>query len=838
MTRSQPLAVHDLNAGWQASKLEDGAAHDGKLPGDVGDWFVAQVPGAIQYDLIAIGKVGNPYASSASVHSATWVHESDWVVRNTFDFAIDTARDGQVVLEVDGIDTFADLWLNGILIGTTANAYRSYRFEIAAGLLKPRGNVLNVHIKAHKRMVEHLVPEAQRRLGPTFKYKGLIRRYQRSFFAGSSLLNLGGEVLGIGIYKPMRLVVEPQVRFNDVHFTTLSVGTARAEAEVAIELSQASAGSTLIARLVDPDSGITVAEARASDPTTRNTLALGVDQPRLWWPRGYGEQNRYRLEVSLEGPSGVQCGASLLVGLRTSRFVTRMDNGRDTYQLYLNDKPIHVRGHNTIPVDYIKVHGSAAAYEQLLKLTCDSNSNMLRIWGGGGIDSPAFYDACDAMGIMIWQDFYLHSNTYPDYDEEWVAAFREECEELLVYLRNHPALVVVCGGNEQYEGWDEWGWRGQLDRFYGEKLFTEVGKGAAEAFTPELPYVLNSPHGGGSCQSPIPGDVHNWGNFYNSTKDPLFVTETCWSQQSYSRAETLERVMGLDLEDYADIGWPSKWKDLTGLELVTRLPYTGGPLKCDTLRNYIKGLELEQALADHHALSQLLMRGTSCNGLLYWPLNKGGPLFQFGCVDYDLVPLASYYVVKRLFADLVVTIYRDIDDIRVVGVNRSSKDFTGELVISHVRVDGSVVSTQTIAATIPAGGQARLATLVDAYHAIVDRNGEVMKAALTLGGEVVSEETLFFTPLMEFAVKPDSVKAIVRKIAEGRWEVDVSASSLVKLFAIEGNGKFLMTDNYFALTPGMDRTIGVELLEKTSAAPLAFHTYLMDSAETQVLPLD
>jgi beta-mannosidase len=404
-------------------------------------------------------------------------------------------------------------------------------------------------------------------------------------------------------------------------------------------------------------------------------------------------------------------------------------------------------------------------------------------------------------------------------------------------LRNHPSLAVVCGGNEQFEGWDEWGWRAELDRFYGERLFNEVGKEVAAKLTPELPYIINSPHGGDSCQAPLPGDAHNWGNFYNSTEDPLFVTETCWSQESYSRPETLEKIMGIDMADFTEVGWPAKWKKLTGLGLITRLAYTGGSLVCDTLDNYIRGLEIEQAIADHNALTQLLMRGSSCNGLIYWPLNKGGPLFQFGCVDYNLVPLASYYVVKRLFADLVVTLYRDIDDIRAVAVNRSLTNFEGELRIVHLDVDGKWLEETRFPARIPAGGRARLAAIENAYRKVVDRNGEVMKAELSTGGKLVSEETLFFTPLREFAVRHNAISAEVRTIGDGKWEVDVSANSLVKLFALEGNAKFLMTDNYFTLSPGMNRTIGVELVECLSDEPLALKTWSMDSAESYELML-
>lgn len=838
MSRDDLSFVLELDKGWYAAAYPDGPAAAGRMPQTEGaDWFGAEVPGAVQYDLIRIGKLSNPYASSKAVQAAEWVHQSDWVFRQRFDF--DTDAEGQVYLEADGIDTFADLWLNGAHIGSTANAYRAYRFEIDRSLLKESGNELLVHIKAHKRMVEHLVPEAKRRLGPTFKYKGLIRRYQRSFFSGSSLLNLGGEVLGIGIYKPIRLVVVPSVRIEDSYFETRSIENGQAVADVTVALNTLPKGPARIAaRLFDPATGKEVASQEVAVDALEAKLELTVRDAKLWWPRGYGAPNRYRLEIDLLTDTGRLSRNSRLVGLRTSRIATERESGRPNFQIVVNEKPVHARGHNIIPVDYIKVHGSKSAYEQMIRLVCDSNSNIIRIWGGGGIESADFYDMCDAEGIMIWQDFYLHSTTYPDYDPEWVAEYGRECEDLLRLLRNHPCLTVICGGNEQYEGWDEWGWRGEIDRFYGETLFTEVGKQAARKMTPALPYVLNSPHAGNSCQAPALGDVHNWGNFYNSTKDPMFVTETCWSQESYSRVETLERVMDLDLAAYSTLGWPERWKELTGRPLVTRLPYSGGPLVTTSLAEYIKCLEIEQAIADHHALSNLLLRSPSSTGLVYWPLNKGGPLFQFGCVDYLGYPLASYYVIKRLFADTVLTIYRDVDDIRVIGVNRGSTPVEGMLEISHQRADGTILNTWEKSVTIPGDGRARLVDLDGYYGHVVDRNGEVMKARLIVDGRMVSQETLLFTPLMEFPAKPNTLTASIQRTSDTSWEMEVHSDSLVKLFYAEGNQKVLLSDNYFTLSPSEPRRLRIELVERVSEAPATLRLFAMDGREDVTLSLE
>lgn len=172
--------------------------------------------------------------------------------------------------------------------------------------------------------------------------------------------------------------------------------------------------------------------------------------------------------------------------------------------------------------------------------------------------------------------------------------------------------------------------------------------------------------------------MHCWGNFYTSTTDPQFVTETCWTTESYSRPETLAQTMGLDMEALSQKGWHEEWTRLTTLPVLTRFHYSKY-FDTGSLRNYLRSLEIEQMLADYHALSMLRLRSSSCNGILYWSLSKGGPLFGFGCVDYNGYPMMPYYTVKRIFADLLIGIYRDIDDIRVVASNVASEPVDTEV---------------------------------------------------------------------------------------------------------------------------------------------------------------
>lgn len=808
---------------WQVAQYPAKEDSSGVPPDLAGlDWIDAEVPGAVQYDLVRAGQITNPFAGTQAARDAGWVAQSDWCYRTTF--TLSTVAPGHA-LDLPGVDTFADVWLNGTLVGQTSSNYRAYRFPLDPNILRAGENELLVRVKAHRRMVAEMIPEAAARLATTnnafsFGGKSLIRRYQRNFFSGnSSLLNLGAEILGIGINKPVTLTRDSPSRIRHFHFQVESVSEHLARVRVSAEIARdgAPAGGVFEAVLVDPDSGRRVAEATSPFTSEDLEVRLEVVNPRLWWPRGYGEPALYRLELRILEGSTVVSTLTRRVGLKRVELLSRLPSGRKTFQFVVNGVPVHVRGHNIIPLDYIKVHGSPAEYLRLLRLVTHSNANLIRIWGGGANEPELFYDACDELGIMLWQDYYLHSTVYPDYDPAFVEEFRSESLELGRWLRNHACLSLLCGGNEQDEGWDEWGWQGDLDAYYGKELAYKVAAEVAAEAAPEIPFIPNSPHGSRFSQSPVDGDMHCWGNFYNATKDPVFVTETCWNLQSYSRPETLRETMGLDIDEFNDLRWPARWKELTGLALVTKLPYSACHAS-RTLRDYLYGLEVEHLEADRHALGMLRLRSSSCRGIVYWPINKGGPLFEFGCVDYAGRPLMNFYGIRRLYADIAVSVYRDVDAVRVVASNLSLQELRGSLRLTRLDASGKLLEEHEMAVFLRADDTGEVLSVPTLYQRVGDRTRELVQVQLrTDAGTVIAQDTLFFCPIAEFDAEPGPLGAQVEALGAGRWSVELTGTSVVKLLQLEADG-LLFTDNYFTLVPGEPRTIEIsQLLESEQA---------------------
>ena len=810
-------ATTTLDGAWRLARyahLPDGARECPETDGL--EWIAAQVPGAIPYDLVRAGRLENPLSSARAARAAAWVAQSDWLCSLTFD--LDPAERDSVLryLCFDCVDTFTDVWLNGVCVGSTDNMLRPYRFDLGQVPLRAKGNELLVHLKAHRRMVAHRAASAEQIAvdsNPTAHLeRSLVRRYQRSYSA--SLLNLGTEVASIGIPGSVRVELWPEIHIEDYHFATRSISEERARVSVEVSVHGCDGSDAPLqveATLSECEDGAPVCAQTVTVVDGRAVVPLDVSSPRLWWPRGYGDPHLYHLSIRVLSDGQELDSLIQRVGIKAIDLVQELPGGKKTFYLAVNGRKVYVRGGNLIPIDCLKGYASPLEYRRMLRLAANANMNTVRIWGGGLPEHPAFLDLCDEMGIMVWQDFCYHSCTYPDHDLEFMRAAEEEASDLVRTMRNRACLVLLCGGNEQIQGWDEWNWREDVDRFYGEKLFNELLPAVAARHAPEIPYIPNSPHGGRGCQSPLEGDTHTWGNFYNATKDPLFVTETCWCLDSYSRPETLLDAMDLDVDDYAYHGWHRAWTERTGIRLLSKFPYSTYR-NVESLRAYLHALEIEQAEADYHALAMLRLRSKSCSGIIYWPLNKGGPLFGFGCIDYGGRPLMAYYAIRRLFADIAIGLYRDIEDVRVVGSNLGREVLGANLRLSHLNSLGQTLRCWQIPVSMPAGENSRLFEIDGFMEQVTDRADELVFAQLVSGNEELACDRLLFCPLSDYRVLPGEISATAERIDAATWLLDIETEHVAPMLSIESNCRAICSDNYFALVPGERKHVRFELL--------------------------
>ena len=825
------MVKQSLDGCWQLARRE--AAAGPPEQGITGGWMEAAVPGEIHYDLERAGLLTGIFRSKAAAESATWVADADWVYKREFDCDPELLALPRVYLNLDSVDTYSDIYVNGELVGSTDNMFLRYDLPLGSGLLREKGNTVAIHIKAHRRMVADRADEsaAVSSVNEDFaRSRSLIRRYQRSW--STDLMGFGLYVLGIGIPRSVYLTGLPAVSIRDFHFQVLTATEEQAELRLEAWLSEPAPGASVECILRDAE-GAEAARftAGADGGCARHDFTLA--SPKLWWPNRFRSgPYLYTLELAVLDGGHELFRLQRRVGIRKVEAVRTTPSGKDTFYLKVNGRKVYIRGGNYMPADYLTGTGTDRENLRLLRLARDAGMNMLRLWGGGNNESEWFYSRCDEMGLMMWKEMHLHSHTYPDYDATFLAQARTEAEETIRYLRNHACFAVICGGNEQQEGWDAWHWKDTVDRFYGERLLYGIYPEIAAAWCPGTPYVPNSPHGRLYSQSPVDGDTHSWGNFYNATKDPQFVCETRWFSGAGPKMETLESYMGAEIWALNYRGWHKRFKELTGQDLMGYLQY-GEYNDVSSLQSYLRCLELEQFLSDYHALYYLRSRSPSCNGFIYWPLNAGGPFMYLGAVDYGGRQLMSYYLLPRLYADHAIHIYRDGGDLRVMGSNAGEETLVATLRIRHYRGSRLLAEQETPVEILPCNN-CRIHDLPDYYGGIGDRRSEAVHAAL-LGpdGAVLSEDIVYFCTWFEFRVDAAPPTVAVRALDGGKWELTVTGVAFAKLVDIDfGYTRAYLSDNYFPLLPGQVRRVTVELEDPAEAAAASFTVSSLDGDAT------
>ncbi|HLU29480.1 MAG TPA: hypothetical protein VKZ65_13655, partial [Glycomyces sp.] len=368
--------------------------------------LVASVPGCVHTDLLAGGLIDDPYVDDAE-RELSWIGRTEWTYRTSFDYRSEP-WDG-VELVFDGLDTVAEIRLNGVVVAETANMHRRYRFDVR-DLLREGANELEVAFTA-----PYAYAEAQReRLGAR---PGAYDPEPNNFIrkaASNFGWDWGPNLAGAGIWRPVRLEqwktarieeVVPRVRVEDGRgIVDLAVRLRKAGA-ADVELVCGAAGHEAVVRVA---AGETAAEVRVE-----------VDEPELWWPRGHGGQPLYPASVSVRA-GGVELDSwSGRIGFRTVEIDNEPDEDGRPYTLKVNGEPIWVKGVNWIPDDVFFTRVDAARYERRLEQAAAAGVNYVRVWGGGMYESEDFYDVCDRLGLMVSQDFLFACAAYPEEEPFW-----------------------------------------------------------------------------------------------------------------------------------------------------------------------------------------------------------------------------------------------------------------------------------------------------------------------------------------------------------------------------------------------------------------------------------
>ncbi|MFE7761723.1 glycoside hydrolase family 2 protein [Streptomyces sp. NPDC057438] len=662
--------------------------HEGKsLP--------AEVPGCVHTDLLAAGLIPDPFLGRNETEVA-WVGRREWTYEVELPGVGAAGGHDQTDLVFDGLDTAAEIRLDGRVLGSVRNMHRSYRFDITG--LSGRLSVRFASAYTEAEAVRERLGDRPNAYPEPFQY---IRKMACSFG-----WDWGPTLVTAGIWRPVRLERWSTARIARVRpLVTVDGTTGRVELLVDVERAAVEAGLRLRARV----GGVT---ADAEVEGTSGTVRLEVPGVQRWWPRGYGEQPLYDVELTLLSDGGALDLWRRRVGFRSVELDRSADEHGTGFTLVVNGDRLFARGVNWIPDDVFPSRITPERYRARLTRAAEAGVDLVRIWGGGIYESEDFYDVCDALGLLVWQDFPFACAAYPE-EQPLRGEVEAEARENVVRLMPHPSLVLWNGNNENLWGFRDWGWEERLaGESWGEGYYLGVLPRVVAELDPTRPYAAGSPWSGSwerHPNDPAHGTHHSWEVWNREdyaeyrANVPRFVAEFGW--QAPPAYATLRRA--LPGEEPAP--------DSPGMLHHQKAEDGNGKLERGLARHFAlpEGdfdrwhylTQVNQARAVAAGIEHWRSHWPVCAGTIVWQLNDCWPVTSWAAIDGDGREKPLYHELRRLYADRLLTLSAGA----LAVVNQAAGEWTGSARLRRMSVDGAVLG-EAYAAFAAAG---RTVTRVD-----------------------------------------------------------------------------------------------------------------------------
>ena len=569
-----------------------------------------------------------------------------------------------------GLDTLADIRLNGEFLGMVDNMHRTWHFPVS-GRLKAGENCLEIVFHSSLRYIREKGQDAI----VHYVAKGCIRG--NNFLRKAHCMfgwDWGPQLPDTGIWRPVELNAFSGARLADVHVEQMhNKGTVSLQVDIQLDELPGSNKNTVCCVLTSP-SGDTM-QAQEEPNTGKTSVSFTVAAPQLWWPNTYGEQPLYTLRVELWGENGqVQDVWQKQIGLRELTVSREKDEWGEEFCFQVNGVKIFAMGADYVPEDNVITRVTPERTQRLLKDCAIANFNSIRVWGGGYYPDDWFYDACDRLGLIVWQDAMFACNVYR-MDAAFEENIRAELRDNLVRIRHHACLGLVCGNNEMELGWVEWPdvvtHHPALKADY-IKQFEYVIPQEMEQNAPGVFYWPSSPSSGGSFDEPNAenrGDVHYWDVWHGMkpfTDYEKFYFRFCseFGFESFPGRRTVETFTEFDDHNIFSPVMESHQKNgaANGLIMYYISSYYRYPKDFENLL-YIS--QLLQAEAIRHGVEHWRRNRGRCMGAIYWQLNDCWPVASWASIDYFGRWKALHYYARRFFAPRMVTAKAEGTELRL-----------------------------------------------------------------------------------------------------------------------------------------------------------------------------
>ena len=794
-----------LNGTWQLS-----AGHRSLESVDM------QIPGTVLSGLLAAGKIKDPFyrTNEDATRALFW---KDYVFTRTFDVDEELLAQQHIVLVCEGLDTLAEISINGTFLAKTDNMHRTWKFQ-AKKLLHPGKNEIQIVFRSVLRFIEDYPYEAHKKINyiPCGSMKGnQLLRKAHSMFGW----DWGPQTIDAGIFRDIYLQGYSHARIEDIrihqqHAQNVSVQTS-------ITLSESVPGQKLCVELSE-DGADKPLQTKLCKTNADGVAAVDfvIENPKLWWPNDYGDQPLYIVRTTLldEDGTGLEC-ITKRIGLRTLTISQEKDEWGNEFAFCVNGVKIFTRGGNYIPDDCLYTRITEKKLDYILESCRRAHFNCVRVWGGGYYPSDAFYDLCDEKGLIVWQDLMYACNVY-DVTDAFAENCRQETYDNVRRLRHHASLGLWCGNNEIESAWDHWGdFQKETPYLRADyiRLFEEVLPKAVQEADGETFYWHSSPSSGGCFDNPDDenrGDTHYWDVWHGQkpfTDYRKYFFRFCseFGFQSFPCAKT---VNSFTLEDdrniFSRVMESHQKNDAANGKM---LYYLSENLRYPKdLTHLLYASQVLQGMAIKYGVDHWRRNRGRCMGTLYWQINDDWPAPSWSSIDYFGRWKALHYMAQKFYAPHAVSMTLEDHRCHVYFSNESFETTEYSLTLSIRDLSGNVLETYETKGNSPAFSAIETA-VVDICSWEDQKDDVFLEAVIHTKDQKVLKDVETLVPYKYLNLKNPVISTEAEETNDA-FILHISSDCFAPFVALDfDDADVIFSDNFFHLT---DKTVQDIIVKK------------------------
>ncbi len=633
----------DLSGKWYWQKKGESEFHD------------ALVPGSVYNDMLQNGMISNPFWRTDE-YSARELMMDDYLYTRTFIVTSDDLEHDRLFLVAEGLDTLAEITINGTSVASTDDMHRTYRFDVKH-FLHEGENTISVLFLSSLRYIREMDEKSDIFYASTGCIKGNAYLRKAHYMFG---WDWGPQLPDAGIFRPIYIEECDEARISDVDIHQKH-GNGKVTLLVRTEAESFSSSVPDVQIVVTcPDSSMLKASGKAGE-----TVSIEIESPELWWPNNLGPQTLYSVSVSLTGKGSEVDSRTFRIGLRTIDVSTKRDEHGNEFCFVVNGQKIFAMGANYVPQDNLITRVDKERYYQIVKDSAAANFNCIRVWGGGYYPDDAFYDACDEYGILIWQDLMFACDVYT-LSDEFEKNIIAETHDNVRRIKNHASLALICGNNEM-----EWMWadepvriRGHHPRYKADytKIFGLIIPRAVRDVDSDTFFWESSPSSGGSFDNPNDidrGDQHYWdvwhsGKPFTEYRNHYFRFCSEYGFQSFPSSKTIAQFsLPSDRNIFSKV-MESHQKNKTANSKIFQYisDYYLYPKDMDNIAYISQVLQLR---AIQYGVEHWRRNRGRCMGSLYWQLDDCWPVASWASIDYYGRWKALHYGARHFYRPVTVS---------------------------------------------------------------------------------------------------------------------------------------------------------------------------------------